>query len=241
MNVDGVRTPSIIDVSFNGNLTFFDMDFVAGQTPYDLFLSCDKQTVDKILERLINYLKHNASTGRLCDGEEFKIKTKRKIQELMTKTKHPDLLDYLAHRTDMANFTVTKSFCHGDLTLSNMIYLNGDLYLIDFLDSFIDTTLIDIAKLKQDLFYDWTLDCHIQASKEQRLRIKQICRKIWNGIETRLSVDLSTEEFKIIEALNFLRIEPYTKNEQMRLKLDEIIKNLEIYEEFNSTNGREIY
>jgi hypothetical protein len=121
-----------------------------------------------------------------------------------------------------------------------MIYMKGDLYLIDFLDSFIDSPLIDLAKLKQDLFYDWTLDCHIDYTQNQRLRIKQICRRIWRAVENEMSQSILTEEFRIVEALNFLRIEPYTKNEKIRLKLDETIKKLPIYEEFNSTNGWQV-
>jgi hypothetical protein len=47
--------------------------------------------------------------------------------------------------------------CHGDLTLSNVILdpLSG-ITLIDFLDTFLETPLQDVAKLKQDYIYGWS-------------------------------------------------------------------------------------
>jgi aminoglycoside/choline kinase family phosphotransferase len=50
--------------------------------------------------------------------------------------------------------------CHGDLTLSNILVQEhqGDrIVLIDFLDSFIESPLADLAKLRQDLVHGWTL------------------------------------------------------------------------------------
>ena len=52
---------------------------------------------------------------------------------------------------------VPRSSCHGDLTLENIIVTtNNELYLIDFLDSFYDSWMIDIAKLLQDLELKWS-------------------------------------------------------------------------------------
>ncbi len=47
--------------------------------------------------------------------------------------------------------------CHGDLTLSNVILdpLAG-VTLIDFLDTYLETPLQDVAKLKQDFIYGWS-------------------------------------------------------------------------------------
>ena len=49
--------------------------------------------------------------------------------------------------------------CHGDLTLSNILigYNDFNIYLIDFLDSFIETPLFDILKIRQDTFHLWSL------------------------------------------------------------------------------------
>jgi hypothetical protein len=41
----------------------------------------------------------------------------------------------------------------------------------------------------------------------------------------------------ILEALNFLRIYPYAKEESDILLIETILKKLPIYEEFNNSNG----
>ena len=47
--------------------------------------------------------------------------------------------------------------CHGDLTLSNIIWSPSvGLVLIDFLSTFLDSPLQDLAKISQDLEFGWT-------------------------------------------------------------------------------------
>jgi hypothetical protein len=70
--------------------------------------------------------------------------------------------------------------CHGDLTLSNiLVQLNSmvdgvrvlRVVLIDFLDSFVETPLADLAKLSQDLVYGWTLRMAPSTSGLDRVRL----------------------------------------------------------------------
>ena len=55
--------------------------------------------------------------------------------------------------------SIPIGFCHGDLTFSNIMFALDDnqVGLIDFLDSFIETPLIDLVKLRQDTHFHWTI------------------------------------------------------------------------------------
>ena len=57
-------------------------------------------------------------------------------------------------------------------------------------------------------------------------------------METKYSWMINSDEFKILEYLNFLRIYPYLNDESDILLLNQIIKKTPIYEEFNNSNGR---
>lgn len=58
--------------------------------------------------------------------------------------------------------------CHGDLTLSNMIFSQGQgLVLIDFLDTFLESPLQDLAKVSQELEFGWS-----SRHLDENLRVK---------------------------------------------------------------------
>ena len=52
---------------------------------------------------------------------------------------------------------VTQSNYHGDMTLENIIYSNGQFYFIDPVTIEYDSFIFDIAKLRQDLECKWFL------------------------------------------------------------------------------------
>ena len=66
-----------------------------------------------------------------------------------------DCLDFVNTLPNEMSFPMGR--CHGDLTLSNVILdpVSG-ITLIDFLDTFLETPLQDVAKLKQDFVYGWS-------------------------------------------------------------------------------------
>ena len=135
------------------------------------------------------------------------------------------------------NPKIGKSFCHGDLTLSNILFSVDSLCFLDFLDSYIESWVVDLIKIKQDLFYHWNIkkDCDIL-----NLRSIQISYFLWKKIEDRYKDLINSEEFKILEVLNFLRIYPYAKTEKEIILLENTIKKTPIYEEFNNTYGGKI-
>ena len=55
------------------------------------------------------------------------------------------------------DITVSVGFCHGDLTFSNLLVnaKSRRIALFDFLDSFVESPLQDLAKLRQDTAYFW--------------------------------------------------------------------------------------
>ena len=131
---------------------------------------------------------------------------------------------------------IPQTFCHGDLTFTNIIFNKNRLYYIDFLDCFIDSFLCDLIKLKQDLYYHWSLD--VQGIKN--LRIRQIYSYIWDKIEQRYSEYVDTIEFNVLDILNTLRIEPYLTNEDQRLIIKRMLKCSSLYGNVSCTDGREV-
>jgi thiamine kinase-like enzyme len=142
------------------------------------------------------------------------------------------LKEYLFNKT----IIVPKSFCHGDLTFTNVLFHKNRLFFIDFLDSYVDSFICDLIKLKQDLYYFWSL----KVQNIDSLRIKQIYKFIWDKLYRRYSSYIDSDGFKILDTLNSLRIEPYLTNQYQRDILYKIIENSNLYEKFNRAYGGEV-
>ena len=155
-----------------------------------------------------------------------------KIDTLRPKTGYPKLLDYIQTIVVRYNLRVPHTFCHGDLTFSNIIFHPNRLFFIDFLDCYVDTFLSDLVKLKQDLYYLWGL----KTQNIQSNRIEQIYRYIWTQLEERYS-EYMDETFDILDVMNTLRLEPYLTSESHRVILDTIVKSTQLYALSDSANG----
>lgn len=112
------------------------------------------------------------------------------------------------------NISLPLGLCHGDLTFSNVLVQNENIVLIDFLDSFIETPLQDIVKLRQDTSHLWSLNL---IHKEcDRIKIKIIMKFLDSYIEDYFSkYDFYREYYLIFQQINLLRIVPYAKDEKI--------------------------
>ena len=104
-----------------------------------------------------------------------------------------------------------SGFCHGDLTLSNIIFNKDDniLFLIDFLQVYIDSPLIDLAKIEQDLKYGWSCRFESAGVITKAQILGQYLLENFNYVEKE---DLAL--FNIISFLNTARILPYCDDDQ---------------------------
>lgn len=156
-----------------------------------------------------------------------------KLRSLKFKSKYPEFIEYLIKQAKVSDLSLPTSFCHGDLTLSNMIFSRNELYLIDFLDCFISSYYMDIIKLRQDIHYGWCLK--FNASNSIRLKC------IFENLDEKLSNDFHSEiksnAFHFLEAINILRIEPYIDQSKSHI-IEEMLLKTKKYEEFNNSNLR---
>lgn len=114
------------------------------------------------------------------------------------------------------------SSCHGDFTLSNIIYnkANKKLVLIDFLDTYISSFLIDIAKIKQDLVYGWSFR---REPRTAQMKAFIMGEHIYNHIQPIID-NKYMDLFRVVDCLNTLRIAPYVNDDYSREWILEVLK-----------------
>jgi hypothetical protein len=210
------------------------MEYVTGSCLKEFIVGADKGDLDFLLDTLSFFISTAYQRSKPFNA---KREVYSKIEDLLLVSSHRDFLFFIMNLIDeQSEFVVPKTMCHGDLTLSNMIFHKNRIFIVDFLDSYLETFLCDLAKIKQDMFYMWTP----MMGGYCDLRAKQILSYLWAGVESRFGREMKDVAFRVIDALNILRIEPYIKTERQADLMNAILKKNPLYEDFNRSNGRKV-
>lgn len=235
--IPSIRCPEVFDVHSESSPFKFRMSYISGVCYGDFLNYSSPSTINNFKDSLISYIESlRCIEENNYSDAEFRARCLDKLNSIEDKIENQGFLGYLKERIEKcSDVFLPESFCHGDLTLSNILFSNDLTYFIDFLDSYIESWVIDLIKLKQDLYYFWSLS---RIPVYRNMRSIQTSLHIWNYIDKKYHEVTSSEEFKILEAINFLRIYPYVTCGNEKNILENIIKKLPIYEEFNNPNGR---
>ena len=217
-----LRAPKVFKLE-DSPLFYFDMEYLPGSSFIDFFDTSSFQAIENATNTLIFFLKENLKSAKNESVNEILLE---KLSLLAQSTQFSEAILRLQDVIRRSDIVIPKSYCHGDMTLSNMLFVNADIYLIDFLDSFVESVLIDLVKLKQDLYYLWSLE----MVSVRKTRYISIFNYMWSKIEREFSSQVNSKVFKVLEIINFLRIEPYISNNGEFKLLSDIIRRLGEYE-----------
>lgn len=236
MEIERMKCPDIIEQSKDEKgLGYFVMKYVNGRDYLDFLNYSSPEEIDLFTESIFKYIEFIRTDEIKYTDLQFAEICRSKLDSIRKNIPDIEFLNFLGLKIlGLRDIEIPMSFCHGDLTLSNILFSKQNIFLLDFLDSYIESWVIDLVKLKQDLFYFWSF---LKDEEELNLRSVQSSLRIWNSIEGKYKKTTGSEEFKVLEALNFLRIYPYAKREHEKSTIEKILKKLPIYEEFNNSNG----
>lgn len=198
-------TPSILNLTE----TSFDMEYIKGESFYQFLTTASKRDLDGFITKLDGYF-----SERIIG--ELKIPIQILIDKLKQLSADSFYIDKFSKYDDV---TIKLGPCHGDMTLSNMIFTDK-IYLIDFLDSYIESPTIDLVKLRQDTHLYWSLN--MIHDKVDITKIKIGLNYIDNWLVNNYKVD----NYELFQIINLLRIFPYTKEESVKKYLEHNLKKL---------------
>lgn len=209
-----IKTPKIIKETDNSVY----MEYIEDA---EFYKSLTFENYKTITNLLINYITENIKNSKTetITANIFK----NKWNDIKTKCIKYMLDDNLISKIDtiinsLNNITLPIGKCHGDFTFSNILIKNNDVYLIDFLDSFVESPITDLVKLRQDTKYKWS---SLMTNNEFDYHIFDEIDKIIVN-----TFDCTTFSYKILELFNFLRILPYCKSNKVFEYLKTIIIQL---------------
>ena len=216
--------PEVYSQWYIWDIFYFDMQYLNCQTLASYMQSITVKEISNLVELAtktldIKWEKYLENTNEIF---QKKLKSLRDSFDDITWIENEAL--ELLERFDFS--MIPHSRCHWDLTLENILITpDKKIYLIDFLDSFFDSWMIDVAKLLQDLEIWWSYR-HDKMTSTLSLRLTIAKQALHESIS-----ELENWKNKIwyiyhILLLNILRIVPYTKDNITKNFLQDALKKV---------------
>lgn len=260
-----VSIPKIYEVQENDDTTIIKMQYVYSKNFIEFFEQVGFEQLDYLIDALKEFIEDEIGRSELkkvsptifqekfaeirsvvddkllCSDNEL---DKPQILGEKLKISIQRILDRCQKVFDELNdLLIPVGICHGDLTFSNVLFNGNNYYLIDFLDSFIETPLQDIVKIRQDTAYRWSQLMYTKEFDAVRLRI--ICDKIDCEIDNYFTRKYQwyTDHYRTLQLTNFLRILPYAHEENVINYLVEVLDGLldEIDMKYSEVKTKEEY
>lgn len=217
-SAEALKTPAVLGAGYEDDLFYFDMEYVSARTMAEYVDSLELDDILAFLDLLFQNLPLERGTRDPAARELFAHKISALADNL------PDtgdiVLKAVQRLRDFDFSRVPRSWCCGDLTLENILVTeNKNIYLIDFLDSFYNSWMIDVAKLFQDVEFQWSfrkLPKNIHRELKLLIAREVLLKKVLDKTQ---SVHVLFTIYHIV-LLNTLRILPYTRDDETRRYLN---------------------
>lgn len=232
-----IRVPRIHRINRADDMVSVKMDYVYSRNFVEFFEQAGFEQVNYLIDALIKYLELEikqspmTTVSRRVVTEKFNdVKQKTLANQNISRDKTVgQLLERSQSIFDsLTDMQLPVGTCHGDLTFSNILFNGNNYYLIDFLDSFIESPLLDIVKLRQDTAWLWSQLMYVHPCDTIRLRIA--FGKIDHALDTYFSERYPwyTRYYNTLQLMNFLRILQYACEpeviEYLKRTIDEQLK-----------------
>ncbi len=213
-----IRVPQVYEIKRTGEMVSVKMDYVYSRNFVEFFEQAGFEQVNYLIEALIKYLELEIAHSPLTTVKRKVVTVKfddvkRKISANKCLAGNKEIESILERSQkifdELSDMLIPVGICHGDLTFSNVLFNGNNYYLIDFLDSFIESPLLDIVKLRQDTAWLWSQLMYVHPCDTIRLRIAfgKIDRELDSYFRGRY--EWYTRYYSPLQLMNFLRILQY--------------------------------
>lgn len=230
-----IKVPQIIRED-EQSIYYFEMEFFPSLDFISYFQQAEKKEIDRCLQYLIEYIDFiiEGSEIEKIPREIFLAKyLEVKKKSMKNKCFTEDTLSKIFTQTDKLFSSLPKALllpigmCHGDLSFSNILFnrKSQEIVFIDFLDSFLETPLQDMVKLRQDLKYYWSFNFF--TDKCDRTKVEMVLDYMDQRLNRQFrKYDFYTNYYQAFQIMNFLRIFPYTTSSEVAQYLEKTVRLL---------------
>ena len=218
-----VKAPRIISTGYKDGLFYFDMEYIAGITLAKYMNTIQIGRVRGLVDSIVRSIVASRN-GQLEAKEDIFKKKIKSLTDNLKRNENKTISRALKLLNNHNWSRFTRTFCHGDLTLENVIVKDGQLYYIDFLDSFYDSWLMDISTLMQDVQTMWSYRFNEEQNINTLLRLIVFRDILMDKVKEMVGSEYIEVYYALL--LKLIRIYPYTSDERTLSFLDEKVKSV---------------
>jgi hypothetical protein len=230
-----VRIPAILDEGEEDGRYAATMEYVYFQDPIEYFNGASTVDVARAAEMILGYvdMEFDRSVLTRVPVEVLTEKldsVEKALTEQAVVDRYSGALDAARGTVrDLRVINVPVGPCHGDLTVANLLFAHDSsgIALVDFLDSFLESPLIDLAKLRQDTRFGWTVVMATNAVDQVRFR--QIMDHLDRVIDERFGGHPWYGQYiDLLTSLCLLRIAPYARSSAVHRFLESALDTIRL-------------
>lgn len=223
-----IRVPSVHEILRSEDSVIVKMDYVYSKNFVEFFENAGFEQVNYLIGALIMLLEKEIDDSEIKNISSEIVKVKFEdvyektlnnsfLQQKEFSVRIKEILDKSASVFSSlpSQLSLPIGICHGDLTFSNILFNGNNYYLIDFLDSFIESPLLDIVKLRQDTAWLWSKLMY-QGNLDS-IRLKIAFQKIDEALDSYFATKYQwyLDYYRQMELMNFLRILQYAHKKEV--------------------------
>lgn len=217
-----VRVPKIFSVEKTDMSTIIKMEYVYSKNFMEHFEQSGFEQIKYFIKALCLFIEKEIQVSKIekrsnevfikkWNSVESCIKNNPHIKDSRARLLLEKISDFFS---TIDEIEIPYGICHGDLTFSNILFNGNNYYLIDFLDSFIESPLIDIVKIRQDSKFEWSQLMYTKPY--DKIRLKIISQKIDEQIDSYFCKYEWYKKYYIpFQIMNLLRVLQYAKDENV--------------------------
>tara|TARA_B100000131_G_C18086269_1_gene600292 strand:+ start:760 stop:1593 length:834 start_codon:yes stop_codon:yes gene_type:complete len=217
-----IFVPEVVEVSDDN----FVMKFFHGDDAVTFFDNCSIQQLSSLVDTITCLLKYEIEHSSASSFDKDVFLDKFLAVEKKIDRSELDFDKIRIYFESLPVEDIPTGMCHGDLTFSNILFdKKENVCLIDFLDTFYETPLQDMVKIRQDTVYNWS-----------KLMCKKICDPtrydmVMKYLDSKLhscfsEYDFYNSYYSAFQIMNHLRILPYAKNDLVKRHVTSKLKEM---------------
>ena len=218
MKYDGVLIPEVLSCESDSKDCHITMEYFSCLNVIEYLNRASKGDLDKISKTVCSFVESNINSSEMVELDKGVIvdKFESVINKIPAASSVRVPFEEILNKQLQEKIKIPIGPCHGDLTFSNILFStnSNDIVLIDFLDSFLESPIMDIVKLRQDTRHGWS--AFIYERDFDRVKIDLSLEYLDRKIVKQFKDYNFYSYYDLFEFVNLIRIFPYATGKKTR-------------------------